>query len=125
MTNIKKGEDKEVLLTVTSEGVAFDITDYNAVVVVYSNEISVVGRFATTSGFVDSVGNTYEDITVVDASAGEISFELTSAMTSKAKIGFLYAVVKLRHATDDFYLEADPVKLGTIVATPATNVIGF
>jgi hypothetical protein len=125
MSQIKKGEDKQVTITVESNNVAFNITGYNVVVIVYSNEIGVIGRFSNTQPFKDDNQNEYDPITVTDASEGVIDFVLTSAMTSKAQEGACFAVVKLRQVSGDTYIEADPVKLGIIRKTPATNVKGF
>lgn len=125
MAHIKKGEDKQVTITVESNGSVFNLTGYNVVVIVYSNEIGIVGRFSNTQPFTDLAGNQYSPITVTNASGGVIDFELTSEMTSKAQEGSCFAVVKLKATSNDTYIEADPVKLGVIRKSPATNVKDF
>jgi hypothetical protein len=119
MAHIKKGEDKDVTVTITSAGSPFDITGYNVVAVVYSNEIALVGKFANTA--IDGFGN----LTIDDAANGVVSFTLTNQMTSVAKEGNLWAVIKIRNIAGDFYLEADAVKLGIIKASPATDITDF
>ncbi len=125
MARIKKGEDKTVTITIESQGVVLDLDGYNIVVIVYSNEIGVIGRFSRQSDFVDSSSNKYDPIDVTDESGGEIEVNITKDMTSKAAEGAVFAVVKLRHIATNTYVEADPVKIGNIVKTPATGIVEF
>jgi hypothetical protein len=125
MAHIKKGEDKQVTITVESNGVGFDLTNFTAVVIVYSNEVGVIGRFSVTQPFTDLAGNKYDPIAVTDAGNGIIDFVLTADMTSKAQEGACFAVVKLKDTTNGAYVEADAVKLGVVRKTPATNVKDF
>lgn len=125
MAHIKKGEDKQVTVTVESNGAPFDITGYNVVAIVYSNEIGVIGRFSNTQPFTDLNNNEYAPITITDAANGIIDFVLTSEMTSKAQEGACFVVVKLKSTSNGTYIEADPVKIGVVRKTPATNVKDF
>lgn len=126
MAQIKKGEDKTVVINVLSGGVAYNLAGHNVVVVIWVNELSPVAYFASNTTFVsDADNNSFSPCTVTDAANGEITLTLTAEHTSVADEGAIHASVKLRKTADNTYLEADPVKLGTVVKTIATNIKDF
>lgn len=126
MAQIKKGEDKTVVINVLSGGVAYNLAGHNVVVVVWVNELSPVAYFASNTAYTaDADNNQYSLCTVTDAAAGEVTLTLTAEQTSVADEGAIHASVKLRKTSDNTYLEADPVKLGTVVKTIATNIKDF